>query len=59
MKSEKMADALNGNELEMHEHEGYVYIQVTAKHGGTTVVHTSLRVNRDEAMLKLRRFVLT
>lgn len=59
MKSERMADALTGNELEIHEHEGYVYFQVTAKHGGTTVVSSSLRINRDEAMLKIRRFVLT
>ncbi len=59
MKSEKMADALNGNELAMHEHEGWVYIQVTAKHGGTTVVSSAMRINRDEFMLKVRRFVLT
>jgi hypothetical protein len=55
----KLVDALNGNELKVVEHDGYVYFEITAKHSGDVVVTSSLRVSRDTAMPALRRFVLT
>lgn len=54
-----LVDAVNGNELTIIEHDGFVYFEAIAKHGGTTVVASSLRVNRDIAMLALRRMCLT
>ncbi len=52
-------DVQNNNQLRILEHDGYVYFETLAKHAGTTIVASSLRVDRDIAMLALRKLVLT
>lgn len=54
----KFVDATNGNVVRVVEHEGFVYFETTAKHAGSVVVLTSVRVNRDQAWPALRRMVL-
>lgn len=57
MREAKLHDVQNGNVLAIVVHNGRVYFEVTAKHGGTTVVASALSIDADIALLALRKLV--
>lgn len=58
MRERKLVDPVNGNTFRIVLHEGFVFLEVGAKHGDT-VVYTSLRVSTDVAMPVLRGMLLS